>query len=319
MDTDRRRAVAVTGATGFVGGAICRRLLADGWWVVALTRTAAPTLPEGVESRVVGDLTAVADFAPLLGDVRAVVHLAAKVHVMRPTAADVADFQRVNVEVTRRLAEGAARAGIERLLFLSTIKVNGEGTAPDRPFRADDPPAAADDYGRSKAAAEAALWQVAAAHPGLGVTVIRPPVVYGPGVKANIAALARLCDSPWPLPFGAAGNARSLIAVENLADAIAVALTAPRAAGRTYLVRDGEDVSTGDLIRRLRRLQGRPARLLPVPRKILVSLLRLGGRSGLADRLLGSLTVDDGPIRADLGWRPPLTLDAGLVRMLGRK
>ncbi|WP_343868316.1 NAD-dependent epimerase/dehydratase family protein [Caenispirillum bisanense] len=320
VETGRPRTVAVTGATGFVGTAVCRRLLADGWRVVALVRTAAPAAaqPSGVESRPLGDLTAVADFAPLLGDVQAVVHLAAKVHVMRPTTADAADFHRVNVEVTRRLAEGAARAGVGRLLFVSTIKVNGEATAPGRPFRADDPPAAADDYGRSKAAAEAALWQVAAAHPGLGVTVIRPPVVYGPGVKANIAALARLCDSPWPLPLGATGNARSLIAVDNLADAVAVALAAPQAAVEVYLVRDGEDVSTGELIRRLRRLQGRPARLLPVPPGVLATLLRLGGRGGLGDRLLGSLTVDDGPIRAELGWQPPLSLDQGLARLLGR-
>ncbi|SOD98809.1 NAD-dependent epimerase/dehydratase family protein [Caenispirillum bisanense] len=313
------RRVVVTGAAGFVGRALCARLAADGWQVTALVRRPSPDLPAGVAARVVGDLAAPdADLAALVAGADAVAHLAAKVHVMRPTPADEADFRRVNTDLTRRLAEAAAAAGVRRFLFLSTIKVNGDGTAPGRPYRADDPPAPTDAYGRSKAEAEAALAAVAAAHPGFETVVIRPPVVYGPGVAANIAALARLCDTGLPLPFGATRNARSLISVDNLTDAAAVALAAPAAGQRTYLVRDGEDVSTGELIRRLRRAQGRPARLVPVPQGAMTAALRLLGRGALADRLFGSLTVDDGPIRAELGWQPPLTLDQGLARMLGR-
>lgn len=307
------RTVAVTGATGFVGTALCRRLVADGWRVVALVRGPDAELPPGVEARVVGDLAHVEDFAPHLAGMDAVAHLAARVHVMNPTPEDAALFQAVNVTATRRLAEGAARAGVGRLLFLSTIKVNGEGG--DRPYRADDPPAPADPYGRSKAEAEAALAEVARAT-GLAVTVIRPPVVYGPGVKANVAALARLCDSRLSLPFGATRNARSLIALDNLADAVVTALAAPEAAGRTYLVRDGEDLSTGELIRRIRRAQGRPARLLPVPQGLMAGALTRLGRGKLADRLFGSLTVDDSAIRHDLGWSPPLSVDEGLRAML---
>jgi len=306
--------VAVTGATGFVGQAVCRRLQAAGWRVVALTQRSGAAVPEGVEVCAIGDLAAVADFAPVLAGMDAVVHLAAKVHVMAPTPEDAAAFHAVNVEATRRLAAGAAAAGVKRLLFLSSIKVNGETTAPGRPFRAEDAPHPQDDYGRSKAEAEAALREVAARTP-LEVTVIRPPVVYGPGVKANIAALARLCDTPLPLPFGATRNARSMIAVDNLADAVAVALAAPAAAGKTYLVRDGEDLSTAELIRRMRRVQGRPARLVPVPPELMEWGLKLSGRGTLVPRLLGSLTVDDGPLRRDLGWTPPLTVAEGLRRM----
>lgn len=305
--------VAVTGATGFVGRALCRRLLDDGLRVVALVRAEPAAVPPGVETRVVGDLAAVKDFAPYLQDVDAVAHLAARVHVMNPTPADAALFQAVNVTATRRLAEGAADAGVGPLLFLSSIKVNGEGR--DTPYTADDPPAPADPYGRSKAEAEAVLAEVAR-QKGLAVTIIRPPVVYGPGVKANVAALARLCDSALPLPFGATRNARSLIALDNLVDAVARALMAPQAAGKTYLVRDGEDLSTGELIRRIRGAQGRPARLVPVPQGLMTAGLRLIGRGGLVDRLFGSLTVDDSAIRRDLGWTPPLTVDQGLAAML---
>lgn len=173
------RTVVITGATGFVGRALCDRLRRDGWHIVALTRSNTADLPEGVSAHPVGDLAAVDDFAPVLAGAEAVVHLAAKVHVMNPTPADAEAFHAVNVVATRRLAEGAATAGVRRFLFVSSIKVNGEGTTPGCPFSADDPPAPADDYGRSKAAAEAALRALETTT-GMAVTIIRPPVVYGP-------------------------------------------------------------------------------------------------------------------------------------------
>lgn len=311
------RTITVTGATGFVGRALCARLLRDEWRVVALIRSCATELPDGVEARPVGDLSAVQDFTPHLTGSAAVIHLAAKVHVMRPTPEDEAAFQAVNVTATRRLGRRrgdrwCGTAGVRKLHQGQRRCVNKR-----RPFRADDRPAPTDAYGRSKAEAEAELWDVAA-RTGLEVAIIRPPVVYGPGVKANVAALARLCNTPLPLPFGATRNARSLIAVDNLADALAVAASAPAAAGKTFLVRDGEDVSTGELVRRIRHLQGRPPRLLPVPQGMMTLALHLFGQDGLASRLFGSLTVDDTPIRRELNWKPPLTLEEGLARMLGR-
>ncbi|MQX37433.1 NAD-dependent epimerase/dehydratase family protein [Roseospira navarrensis] len=312
---DPRRAVAVTGATGFIGRALCRRLLTAGRPVVALTRGPDPQgLPDGVEVRPIGDLADAPAAPDALEGVDAVVHLAARVHVMRPTPADADAFHRVNVTATERLAEAAAARGLRRMVFVSTAKVHGEGGA-DTVYTADDPLTPEDAYGRSKATAETALRGVES-RTGLPVTILRPPLVYGPGVRANAAALARLCDTPWPLPFGAVRNARSLIALDTLADAIAVALDAPAAAGRSYLVRDGEDVSTAELIRRIRRLQGRPARLVPVPPGVLTLGLRVLGKGGVADRLFGSFRIDDAPIRRDLGWTPPLTLDEGLARML---
>lgn len=308
------RTAAVTGATGFVGRAVCARLLKGGWRVVALVRSAGAEAPPGTEPRIVGDLAeTAASLGPALAGVDAVVHLAARVHVMRPTPADEAAFHAVNVTATRALAEAAAAAGVSRFLFMSSIKVNGEG-GPNSYAEA-DPPAPADAYGRSKAAAEEALGAVAA-ETGLGLTILRPPVVYGPGVGANVAALQRLCATGLPLPFGATDNARSLIAVENLADTVAACLERPEAAGKTYLVRDGEDLSTGDLVRLIRRAQGRPARLVPVPPGLLRAGLRLLGKGPLADRLLGSLRIDDGAIRRDLGWTPPLAPAEGLRRMV---
>lgn len=306
------RTAAVTGATGFVGRAVCARLRRDGWRVVALTRSPQAAVPEGVAARCVGDLAeATAETLVLaLAGVDAVVHLAAKVHVMRPTPADAAAFHAVNVTATRALAEAAAQAGAARFLFMSSIKVNGEGGP--RPYTETDPPAPQDDYGRSKAEAEAALREVN----GLDVTVLRPPVVYGPGVGANIAALLRLCDSGLPLPFGAVRNARSLIAVDNLADAVAACLAHPAVAGKTYVVRDGEDLSTADLVRLIRRAQGRPARLVPVPPALLRAGLALLGRGAMADRLLDSLRIDDAVLRRDLGWTPPLSPEDAIRRMV---
>lgn len=305
------RTVAVTGATGFIGRALCRRLLAEGWRVIALTRSTDADVPPGVAIRPVGDLARLEDAEPVLADVDAVAHLAARVHVMRPTAADRAAFHAMNVTATRRLAEGARAAGVRRFLFMSSVKVHGEGRR-GLPYTEADPPAPQDDYGRSKAEAEAAL----AAVPGLDVTVLRPPVVYGPGVAANIAALARLCDTPWPLPFGAVRNGRDLITLDNLVDAAARALEHPAAAGKTYLVRDGQTLSTADLVRLLRAAQGRPARLVPVPAALLEGALRMLGRDALADRLLGDFRIDDSRIRADLAWTAPVTAAEGLRRMV---
>lgn len=304
--------VLVTGASGFVGGPVCRHLLAAGHRVVAAVRRDDAFLPLEAEARRVQSLDPDTDWRAALKGCDAVIHLAARAHVMQDRAADpLALFRRVNRDGAVRLAEQAASAGVGRFVFVSSVKVNGDQTALGRPFRADDIPAPVDAYGVSKAEAEAALAGIAT-RTGLSLAVVRPPLVHGPGAKGNLAALMAVLERGLPLPLGAIDNRRSLVGVDNLADALAFLVGSP-AQGR-FLVRDDEDVSTPELIRRLARGLGRPARLVRMP----VALLRLAagmlGKAGAVTRLAGSLQVDDAPLRA-LGWAPPVALDDGLAAM----
>lgn len=304
------RRVLVTGAGGFVGRALLPVLAGGGWEAVGALRCPAGTA--GVEARIVGDIGPDTDWRAALQGVDAVVHLAARVHVMRDAAADpLAEFRRINTAGTRRLAEQAAAAGVRRLVYLSSVKVNGEATD-GRPFREADPPQPRDPYGISKMEAERALAEVAAAT-GLETVVLRPPLVYGPGVKGNFRSLMDLVRRRLPLPFGAVANTRSLIGLANLAGAIALCLDHPAAANRVFLLRDGEDVSTPELVRRLAHALGVPPRLVPVPAAALRLAGQLVGRAAAVERLLGSLAVDDAAIRRDLGWRPAASLDSGLA------
>jgi nucleoside-diphosphate-sugar epimerase len=302
--------VLVTGAGGFVGRALLDHLAAAGHIAVAATRGAP--LPN-VETRIVGGLGPRTDWSAALEGIEAVVHLAARVHRMRETAADpLAAYRETNAAGTRCLAEAAAGAGARRLVFLSTIKVHGETTPPERPFRDDDPALPQDPYALSKWEAEQGLAAVAAAT-GLEAVVLRPPLVYGPGVRANFGALLRLCDSALPLPLGAVDNRRSLIFLGNLTDAICRALEHPAAAGESFLVADREALSTSALVRRLRAALGRPARLPPVPPGWLRLAGRIAGRDAVVARLLGSLVADTSGIEHTLGWQPPVAADQGLV------
>lgn len=305
--------VLVTGATGFIGSSLCRVLAADGVEVIAGVRRdrGAPGAP-GAEVRVLGDLGVAADLSAALDGVDAVVHLAARAHVMAEGAADpLAEYRRINRDGTRRLAEAAVAAGVARFVFLSSVKVNGEATHGE-PVTEDDTPAPQDAYGVAKWEAEQAL-AAASAGGAIETVVLRAPLVYGPGVKANFLSLLRLCDTGLPLPLGGIdSNRRSLIYLGNLTDALRRALVHGAAAGRTYLVRDGEDVSTAGLVRRIRRALGRPPRLAPVPPGALRAALVIAGRRATADRLLGSFAVDSGRIGRELGWIPPYTLDQGL-------
>jgi UDP-N-acetyl-alpha-D-quinovosamine dehydrogenase len=283
------RRVLVTGAAGFVGRALVPRLAAAGWAVRPATRAET------------GDIGPGTDWRPLLADLDAVVHLAARVHVMRDRAADPEhEFDRVNHRAAAALAAQAATAGVRRFVFLSSIKVHGD--ASDHPLAASDAPAPDDAYGRSKLAAERALANLGG---GMTVVALRPPLVYGPGVKGNFRAMLRAIDRGWPLPLGAIANRRSLIYVGNLADAIRTALDAPPG---TYLPSDREDVSTPELIRRAAEALGRPARLFPMPPGLLRGLAVAAGKATAADRLTGSLTVDG----ALPGWRPPVSMAEGL-------
>jgi nucleoside-diphosphate-sugar epimerase len=261
----------------------------------------------------VGELGPDTDWTPALDGVDVVVHTAARVHVMHETSADpLAEFRRANVDGTMALARQAAAAGVRRLVFLSSIKVNGEGTIPGRPYRADDVPAPMDPYGVSKHEAEQALLALGRLGP-MSVTIIRPVLVYGPGVKGNFLSMLRWVKRGVPLPFGAINNRRSLVALDNLVDLIVTCLEHPAAANQVFLVSDGEDVSTSTLLRKLGRALERPARLIPVPPAIFAAAASAAGKGAVARRLLGSLQVDAEPTRKLLSWRPPVSLDQAMA------
>ena len=309
----------VTGATGFVGTALVDRLVGAGRFDVrAAVRHKVSRLPVEVESVVVGDLTPDTVWQQALAGVETIVHLAARVHVMRDTAADpLAEFRWVNARGTLNLARQAAAAGVRRFVFLSSVKVNGEGTLTPSPssggrvYKESDPPAPQDAYGIGKYEAEVGLREIAA-ETGMEVVIIRSPLVYGPGVKANFQALMRAVARGIPLPLGAIHNRRSLVALDNLVDFILTCIEHPAAANETFLVSDGEDLSTTELIRRLARAIGRPARLIPVPTTVLMAGATLLGKRKVAARLCGSLQVDITKTRTRLNWSPPVTVDDAL-------
>ncbi len=303
--------VLVTGATGFVGWPLCQDLARRGWQVRAAVRNQA-RLPEGCEPCIVGDIGPGTDWTEALEGVDAVAHLAARVHVMRERAEDpLASFRRTNVEGTLRLARAAARAGVGRLVFLSSVKALADAS-PDGPLTDSSSPNPQDPYGISKYEAEAGLREIANQF-HLEVVILRPPLVYGPGVKGNLRALLKLVDRRVPLPLGAVRNQRSLLGLGNLIDAIRLGLSHPAAPGGAFLLCDGEDLSTAELVRRLGAALGRRTALFPVPASLLILGAGCVGRAAEARRLLGSLTVDDRPIRRELGWNPPFTVDEGLA------
>lgn len=298
--------VLVTGANGFVGRAVCAALRQTGHAVTPAVRQAQGLAQE----QVIGEVDAQTGWRAALAGMESVVHLAARVHVMRDTVADpLAQYRAVNAEGTLNLARQCAAAGVRRFVFVSSVKVNGEERA--APYTGADTPAPEDAYALSKWEAEQGLWQIAA-ETGLEVVILRPPLVYGPGVGANFLALLRAVARGMPLPLGAINNRRSLIFVGNLADAILCCLEHPAAAGQTFLVSDGEDVSTPGLVRRMAAALGRPARLMALPMPVLHAAAALAGKSALVTRLAGSLAVDSSKIRRELDWSPPFTLDEGL-------
>ncbi len=303
--------VLVTGATGFVGRALCQDLPRRGWQVRAAVRQ-DDNLPAGCELQLVGEIGPDTDWGEALDGIDAVAHLAARTHVMSETAKDsIAAFRRTNVEGTLQLARAAARAGVGRFVFLSSMKVLGDAS-PDGPLTDASSPNPEDPYGISKCEAEAGLREIAN-QLQLEVVILRPPLVYGPGVKGNFLSLLRLIERSVPLPLGGVRNQRSLLYLGNLVDAIDLCLSHDGAAGRTFLIRDGEDLSTAELVRRLAAALGRRAPLFPLPEGVLRLAAGCIGRRAAAQRLLGSLVVDDGDIRRQLGWSPPFTVEQGLA------
>lgn len=301
---------AVIGAGGFVGRALFERLRADGHEVLPIVRS-----PAGLPGERGIDDLATADWAGLLASMDVVVLTAARVHVMADRAADpLAAFRHVNRDGAVAAYRGATEGGVRRFVFVSTIKVNGEATAAGRPFRADDPPAPQDPYGISKCEAEQALAELAAVG-GPELVIIRPPLVYGPGVRANFGSMMKWLGRGIPLPLGAVtGNRRSLVGLDNLVDFIALCLSHPAAAGERFLVSDGRDVSTTELLHLLGQALGRPARLLSVPPALLRGLGRIAGRGPALQRLTSNLQVDVDKNRDLLGWTPPVPLEEGLRR-----
>lgn len=302
----------MTGGSGFVGSAMLKRLLKDGFEARASARSNLSTELKGVQYHQIRDMTVATDWNAALIGVQAVVHCAARVHVMQDDATDpLHAYREVNVNGTLNLARQAAQAGVRRFVFVSSIKVNGETTQPGHPFTADEVPSPLDPYGVSKLEAELGLREIEA-QTGIQVVIVRPPLVYGPGVKANFASMIRWVARCIPLPLGTIHNARSMVALDNLVDLLVTCLTHPAAAGQTFLVSDGQDVSTTELLRRTANAMGKKALLLPVPASVLELGASLLGKRAVAQRLCGSLQVDINKTRRLLGWNPPLTLDQGL-------
>lgn len=302
--------VLVTGATGLVGEAVVFRLLLDKRYTpVAAVR--ATTRLSGLCRIVPFDLELPTGMPELRG-IDVIVHCAARVHVMNEKGADgLAAFRKINVEGTVRLAQRAAECGVKRFIFISSIKVNGEGTPRNKTFKATDLPAPVDAYGISKREAEDAIRQVCE-ETGMELVVIRPPLVYGPGVKANFLSMVRWLDRGIPLPLGAIDNRRSLVAIGNLTDLVLTCIDHPAAAGEIFLVSDGEDLSTTQLLRRTALALGNSARLVPVPAGLLQAAASMVGKSGIAERLCGNLQVDIQRTCELLGWRPPINTEKAL-------
>lgn len=303
----------ITGATGFIGIALCSRLVGNGMTVRGIVHNPEKktVLPREVEPVVLRHIEDGPVLREALSGVDTVIHLAARVHVMRETAADpLSDFRQINVLGTQRLAAMASEKKVKRFVFLSSIGVNGNATGA-QPFTENDAPNPQNPYTQSKWEAERCLHEISR-HSPMEVVIIRSPLVYGPGNPGNFLELLNLVARGMVLPFGSVKNLRSFIYVQNLIDAIVTCSTHPRAVGQTYVVCDEEEVSTPELIRRVAFALGRPARLVPFPPVFLRIAGRVINKSAAVDSLLGSLTIDCSKIRRETGWKPPFTMTDGL-------
>jgi nucleoside-diphosphate-sugar epimerase len=306
----------ITGCSGFVGKALAKRSIEAGWAVRGTVRSASkvPDLPAGVEPVAISDIGPGTDWSVALDGVAVVVHLAARVHQLHNLSRDThGEYFRTNTAGTARLARCAVDAGVRRLLLLSTIKVNGEGVA--RPYTEKDPEDPRGPYAVSKAEAEHILREISG-RTALESVILRPPLVYGPGVKANFLQLIRLVERRIPLPLGSLANQRSMLFIGNLIDAILVCLKNPKAGGKTYLVADDEIVSTPHLIREIAGLLGMKPRLFACPPAILTMAARIAGRREDIDRLTASLWADTSKIRQELGWKPEYSFREGLKKTI---
>lgn len=305
--------ILLTGATGFVGQAVLGQLLEHESHKVAVALRSANGF-DRCAAHEVGDFTNATDWSTALADQQVVIHAAARAHIMKDKVVEpLAEYRRVNLDGTLNLARQAATVGVKRFIFISSIKVNGEQTTLGHPFTADDTPSPEDAYGISKYEAEQGLLEVAT-ETGMEVVIIRPPLVYGPGVKGNFASMAKLVARGFPLPLGAVKNQRSLVSLDNLVDLIITCIDHPEAANQVFLAGDGRDLSTTELLQGVAKAMSVPSRLLPVPTRLLTLLATLIGKKAIADRLFGSLQVDITKTRDLLGWTPPISVEEGLLR-----
>jgi nucleoside-diphosphate-sugar epimerase len=307
--------ILITGATGFVGRALFENLKSKKKYLTHLTtRTNQKELFEGGKTFNIGEIDSNTNWKDALDGVSCVVHCAARAHIMEKKQTDSLNvYRRINVDGTRNLAKQAALRGIKRFIFLSSIKVNGEETIASESFKYDDIPQPKDAYGISKLEAEQALLEISK-QTGLEVVIIRPPLVYGEGVKGNFLRLLDIVYKQIPLPFAKINNLRSFIALDNLIDLIICCIEHPKAAGKTFLASDGQDLSTTDLIRKLSKFMNKSPRLFQVPQLIIQLIGRLVGKSSEIKRLFGSLRVDNSYTREILEWSPVLSLDESLEK-----
>ena len=306
-------ALLVTGANGFVGQALCEEAIQQEYSLISVTRKIFD-LPGQLQNVVVQNYEQSLALSKALSQVDVVIHLAARVHVMNESENDaLSAYRLVNVQNTVVLANAAAAAGVKRFIYLSSVKVNGEETFPGKPFTADDLPLPQDPYGVSKLEAETALLELSKAS-GMEVVIIRPPLVYGPGVGANFAAMMRVVSSGIPLPLGAIENQRSMVAIGNLVDLILLCTQHPLAPGKVFLASDDQDISLSNLLRKLIAIMKVRTLLIPIPVPLIRFIAQVLGKGNVAQRLCGSLQVDIQKTKDLLGWRPPFTLDQGLQK-----
>ena len=306
--------ILITGATGFVGQALLNQLASQNNELVVAVRNISTKLSPEIKQVLVGDLLPDTDWDNALSNVDTVIHLAARVHIMNDTHSDPnTEFKKINTDGTLNLARQAAKTGIKRFIYLSSIKVNGEFTQQGKPFRSRDEHIPTDPYGLSKYEAEQGL-KIIALETGMEIVVIRPPLVYGPNVKANFLRMMHWINKSIPLPLGAIYNQRSLVALDNLVDLISVCVEHPAAANQTFLVSDDDDLSTTELLQRMAKALGKPARLIPVPSSVISVGATMLGKSDIAQRLCGSLQVDISHTKKTLDWKPLVSVDEALQK-----
>ena len=319
--TEVKQRILVTGATGFIGKALITGLMLQDYHVVATVRNENSSVPQCHKAFVTSEIDERTDWFEVLDGIDVVIHLAARVHVMNDSTADpLAEYRKVNTAGTLNLARQAVTAGVKRFIFISSIKVNGERTGDRRgvAFSEDDVPCPQDAYAISKWEAEQGLMTIAK-ETGLEVVIIRPPLVYGPGVKANFRLLVEWVQRGVPLPLGAVHNKRSFVALDNLVSFIILCIEHPKAANEVFLISDGEDVSTTELLQKIARALGKRSFLLPVPEGLMTFVASLMGKDDVADRLFGSLQVDCSKARELLGWKPVVSMDEGLKGITQRR
>jgi len=313
----RKSKIFLTGATGFIGGSVAKALANQAVVeVVAAVRSYSKALPTSVKQVQAGGLSENTDYTEALQSVDIVIHCAARVHVMKDHASDpLAEFRKVNVEGTLNLAKQAAEAGVKRFIFISSIKVNGESTSAEQPFTPDDRVATGDPYGLSKWEAEQGLFELAK-ETNMEVVVVRPPLIYGIGVKGNFQKMVMWVEKGVPLPLGAVHNQRSLVALDNLVNFIITCTTHTKAANEVFLISDGEDVSTTELLQKVAKAMGKKAMLISVPVGLMSFIAKLLGKEDVSNRLFGSLQVDSSKAKELLGWHPVISMDKQLKKIV---